>query len=185
MKLLIVGIFMSSGGFCCPDESQRENKRKWNDRELKNLWNMRVMVIPIVVGALGTAPKSLEKSLEEWEIIGRIETSQTTALLRLARILRRVLETWEDLLSLKLQWKITSWHWCKKKFIRTTTTIIIIIYIKSGLFCQDQPLYFAQRLFSGLSSIHAGRSMLNGRLSVGKLHCWHLWHFWIALDLAF
>ena len=39
---------------------------------------------------------------------GRVETIQTTALLRTARILRRVLETWGDLLSLKLQWETIS-----------------------------------------------------------------------------
>ena len=62
-------------------------------RELKKLWNMRVKVISIVVGALGTAPKSLGNRLEELEIKGRIETILTTALLQSARILRRVLET--------------------------------------------------------------------------------------------
>ena len=31
-----------------------------------------------------------------------------------ARILRRVLETWGDLLSLKLQWEIISSRWCEK-----------------------------------------------------------------------
>ena len=63
-------------------------------RELKKkLWNMRVKGIPIVVGALGTVPKNLEKRLENREIRGRIETIQTTALLQLARILRRGLET--------------------------------------------------------------------------------------------
>ena len=43
-----------------------------------------------------------------WEIPGRMETFQTTALLRSARILRRFLVTWEDLLSLKLQWKLSA-----------------------------------------------------------------------------
>ena len=43
------------------------------------------------------------EGLEDLEIRGRMETIQTTALLRSARILRRVLETGEDLLSLKLQ----------------------------------------------------------------------------------
>ena len=61
--------------------------------ELKKLWNMRVKVIPIVVGALGTVPIKLEKRLENLEIRGRIETIQNTALLQSARILRRVLET--------------------------------------------------------------------------------------------
>ena len=47
--------------------------------------------------------------------VGRlVETIQMTALLRRARILRRVLETWGDLLSLKLQWKTISYHCCKK-----------------------------------------------------------------------
>ena len=39
------------------------------------------------------------------EVGWRLETIQTTTLLRTARILRSVLETWGDLLSLKLQWK--------------------------------------------------------------------------------
>ena len=72
-----------------------EKKDKYLDlaRELKKLWNMRVKVVPIVIGALGTVPKGLEKSLSELEIKGRIETIQTTALLKSARIIRRVLES--------------------------------------------------------------------------------------------
>ena len=54
---------------------------------------MKVTVIPIVIGALGTIPKGLVKGLKELEIEGRAETIQTTALLRSTRILRRVLET--------------------------------------------------------------------------------------------
>ena len=34
--------------------------------------------------------------------------------MRTARILRRVQETWGDLLSLKLQWKTISQRWCEK-----------------------------------------------------------------------
>ena len=54
---------------------------------------MRVSVILIIVGALGTIPKNPEKELGEFEISDRIETIQTTTLLTSARILRRVLET--------------------------------------------------------------------------------------------
>ena len=42
-------------------------------------------------------------ALKEMEIKGRVQTIQTKAMLRSARILRKVLETWGDLLSLKLQ----------------------------------------------------------------------------------
>ena len=69
---------------------------------------MKVTIVPIVIGALGTITKGLLKALEDLEVGGRVETIQTTALLRMARILRRVQETWGDLLSLKLQWKTIS-----------------------------------------------------------------------------
>ena len=87
-----------------------EKKDKYLDlaRELKKLWNMQVTIIPIVIGEFGTVTKGLQKGLEDLEDGGRLETIQTTALLRPARILRRVLETWGDLLSLKLQWKSIS-----------------------------------------------------------------------------
>ena len=60
---------------------------------------MRVMVVPIVAGALETILKGLEKGLEklkrrmeELEMRGRIKTTWAKALLRLARIHGRILE---------------------------------------------------------------------------------------------
>ena len=77
--------------------------------------NMRVTVIPIVTGALEINPKGFERMLKKLEIRGRIVTEQSTAF-RLVRILRRILETWGDLLSLRLRWKIhsdgdTTYNW--------------------------------------------------------------------------
>ena len=85
-------------------------KNKYLDlaRELKKTMDMKVTIIPIVIGAFGTVTKGLLKGLDDLEFGGRVETIQTTALLRTARILRRVLETCGDFLSLKLQWKIIS-----------------------------------------------------------------------------
>ena len=87
-----------------------EKKDKYADLagEFKKLWNMMVGIIPIVIGALGTVTKGLLKGLEDLEVGGRVETIKTTTLLRTARILRKVLETWGDLLSLRLQWKTLS-----------------------------------------------------------------------------
>ena len=64
---------------------------------------MKVTIIPILIGAFGTVTKGLLKALKDLEVGSRVETIQTTALLKTARILRRVLETWGDLLSLNLQ----------------------------------------------------------------------------------
>ena len=73
-------------------ESDKKDKYLDLARELKKLWNMKVTIVPIVIGALGTITKGLLKGLEDLEVGGRVETIQTTALLRTARILRRVLE---------------------------------------------------------------------------------------------
>ena len=72
---------------------EREKKSFDLAWELKNLWNMKTMVIPIVISALDTVTKVLVQELEDMEIRERVETIQTTALLRSDRILRRVLET--------------------------------------------------------------------------------------------
>ena len=66
---------------------------------------MKVTIIPIVIGAFVPVTKGLSKGLDDLEVGGRVETIQTTTLLRTARILRRVLKTLGVLLSLKLQWK--------------------------------------------------------------------------------
>ena len=57
-----------------------ENLDKYLDlaREQKMLWNMKVTVIPIVVGTPGTVPKNMEKRLCELKIRERIKTIQTT-----------------------------------------------------------------------------------------------------------
>ena len=84
-------------------ESEKKDKYLNLARELKKLWNMKVTIIPIVIGAFGTLSKGLLKGLEDLEIRGRVEAIQTTTLLRTAWILRRILEIWGDLLSLKHQ----------------------------------------------------------------------------------
>ena len=93
-----------------------EKKDKYLDfaRELKKKWNMNVTIVPIVIDAFGTVTKGLFKGLENLEVGGRVETIQTTALLKTANLLRRVLETWGDLLSLKLHWKTISWRGYEK-----------------------------------------------------------------------
>ena len=72
---------------------QENNKRDKYLNLTKMLWNMRVTAIPIVIGVLGTVSKGFVKELEELVIGRQIENIQTTALLRLAGILGRVLET--------------------------------------------------------------------------------------------
>ena len=59
---------------------ESEKKYKYSDlaRGRKKLWNMKVTVIPIIIGALGTVTKALVKELKDLEVRGRVETLQTT-----------------------------------------------------------------------------------------------------------
>ena len=85
-----------------------KNYNKYLDlaREFKKLWDMNMTIIQIVIGAFGTVTiftnpsaragfgtvtKGLLKGLEDLEVEGRVDTIQTTALLRTARILE---ESW-------------------------------------------------------------------------------------------
>ncbi len=47
-----------------------EKKDKYFDlaRELKKLWNTKVMIVPIVTAAFGIITKGLLKGLEDWKL---------------------------------------------------------------------------------------------------------------------
>ena len=68
---------------------EREKRDKYFDlaRELQKLWKMKVTVILIAICTLGAVTNGLVQGVEDLEIRGRVETIQTTALLKLARIL--------------------------------------------------------------------------------------------------
>ena len=53
---------------------KKRNKYLDFARELRKLWNMRVKVIPVLVGTLGTVYEGLEREPEALEIREQIET---------------------------------------------------------------------------------------------------------------
>ena len=75
--------------FCCSNGPQRENERKLKKKkktvEDEDDGDTNYLV--------GTVPTNLVKRLEKLKLRGRIETTQTITLFRLARIHRRVLKT--------------------------------------------------------------------------------------------
>ena len=98
--------------FACPWESdgsvdfkELEKIEHYQDlaRELRKIWNMKVEVIPLVVGALGTTPIKLRNWLQEIVIETQITELQKTALLQTHRILQKVLEVQGNLLLMDLK----------------------------------------------------------------------------------
>ena len=85
------------------EESEKKDKFIDLASELEKLWNMKMTIIPIVIGDFGTVINGLLKGLEDLEIRERVETIQTIKLLRTAKLLRRPLGTCGDVVSLKFQ----------------------------------------------------------------------------------
>ena len=61
-------------------------------RELQKIWNVKVKIIPLVVGSLGAIPKQFGNRLKQIGITVGTAQVQKTDLLGKARILRKVLE---------------------------------------------------------------------------------------------
>ena len=62
-------------------ECEKKDKYLNLARELKKLWNMKVTIVPIMIGAFGTITKGSLKGLADFEVGGQVETIQMTALL--------------------------------------------------------------------------------------------------------
>ena len=60
--------------------------------ELQKIWNVKVKVIPLVVGSLGAIHKQCGNRLRQIGITAATAQVQKTVLLGTARILRKVLE---------------------------------------------------------------------------------------------
>ena len=84
--------------FAVPGDSRIEEEKdkieKYQDvgRELQKIWNVKVKIIPLVVGSLGAIPKQFGNRLKQIGISVGTAQVQKTVLLGTARILRKVLE---------------------------------------------------------------------------------------------
>ena len=79
------------------DENWRERERyqeKYQDlgSELQKIWNIKVKIIPLVVGSLSAIPKKFVNRLKQICITAGTAQVQKTVLLGTAGILRKVLE---------------------------------------------------------------------------------------------
>ena len=64
------------------EEKEEEKIEKYQDlrRELQKIWNVRVKIIPLVVGSLGAIPKQFVNRLKETGITAEIRQVQKAVL---------------------------------------------------------------------------------------------------------
>ena len=77
------------------EEKEKDKIEKYQDlgRELQKIWNVKVKIIPLVVGSLDVMPKQSGNRLKETGIAVGTAQVQKTVLLGTARKLRKFLET--------------------------------------------------------------------------------------------
>ena len=72
-------------------EKKKEKIEKYQDlrRELQKIWNVKVKIIPLVVGSLGAKPNQFFNRLKKTGITVEIGQVQKTVLLGTVKILRK------------------------------------------------------------------------------------------------
>ena len=72
-------------------EIEKKSKYKDLELEIQRMWQMKTMVIPVVVGALGTVKKGMVENIEKVAKRATVTEIQKICMLESARILRKVL----------------------------------------------------------------------------------------------
>ena len=91
-EAMIIDVTILGDTRVCVKEREKIEKYSLLKDKIARLWQMKkVIVIPIVVGALGTITTKFEKYIESLGIEIRTEQVQKSALLGTARIIRKVL----------------------------------------------------------------------------------------------
>ena len=76
------------------DDKKVEKIKKYLDpvRELQKVWNIKVRLVLLLVGALGTPAKTLGKRLKTIGIDTKVTKLQRTVLIHTSRFFRKVIE---------------------------------------------------------------------------------------------
>ena len=88
----IIGFAVPGGSRIGEKEKDKIEKYQEFRRELQKIWNVKVKIIPLVVGSLGAIPKQFGNRLKQIDIAAGAAQVQKTVLQGMARILRNVLE---------------------------------------------------------------------------------------------
>ena len=76
------------------EEKEKDKIEKYQDlgRELQKIWNVKVKIIPLVVGSLSAIPEQFGNRLKQIVITAGTAQVQKTVFLGMVRILRKFLE---------------------------------------------------------------------------------------------
>jgi hypothetical protein len=72
-------------------QKEAENKLKYNSLciEIQGMWNLKCMIIPVIIGATGIVTKGLKKNLEAMPGKHSLYSLQKTAMFGTSHIIRK------------------------------------------------------------------------------------------------
>jgi fructose-1,6-bisphosphatase/sedoheptulose 1,7-bisphosphatase-like protein len=75
-------------------QKKAEEKIKYKSlgMEIKQMWNLKCTIIPVIIGATGIATRSLRKNLKAISGKHSIDSLQKTAIVGTSHIIRKVLQ---------------------------------------------------------------------------------------------
>jgi hypothetical protein len=90
---LLIDVAIPSDRNVIQRESEKKLKYKNLSIEIQLMWNMKCLIIPVIIGATGIVTKGLNKYLETIPGKHSIDSLQKTAVLGTSHIIRKVLQS--------------------------------------------------------------------------------------------
>jgi hypothetical protein len=88
---MLIDVVIPGDGNVTQTEAEKILKYRDLTTEIQRMWNVKTGVIPVIIGATGTIPKSVRKYLRTIPENHEVRELQKTAILGTAHILRKVL----------------------------------------------------------------------------------------------
>jgi hypothetical protein len=89
---ILIYVAISTNTNVVQQEVEKRLKYKRLSTEIQRMWNMKCMIIPVIIGATGIVTKRLKKNLKATPGKHSIDSLQKTAILGTSHKIRKVLQ---------------------------------------------------------------------------------------------